>query len=76
MNKYWAVIASIKYLAGAGVKTADYMNRTVDALVRDLYNNEISDSEFQDSMFQLIEDQFKRAFNEGMRINDLDPARS
>ena len=74
MNKYWAVTAAIKYLAGAGVKTADYMNRTVDSLVRDLYKNEISDSEFQDSMFQLIEDQFKRAFNEGMRINDLDPA--
>ncbi len=71
--KYKAIVFSINYLANLGVKTAGYMSRTIDSLVRDLYNGEIDEGEFSDSMASLIENQFRRAFNEGMRNNGLDP---
>ena len=71
--KYKAIVLTINWLANHGVKTAGYMSRVIDTLVRDLFNDEISESEFIDSLFELIEDQFKRAFNEAMRNNGLDP---
>ena len=69
MNKYRAIVYSINYLANAGIKTADYMDRTISGLVRDLYDGDISKSDFEDSMSELIEKQFKRAFNEAMKEN-------
>ena len=54
-------------------KTYDYMLSHVDKYVRDLYNGNMSRDEFIDSMASLIEAQLRRAWNEGMRNNDLDP---
>jgi len=73
--KYKAIIYTIKWLEDRGVKTAVFMSRVIDALVRDLYNGVIESDEFQNEMFDLIENQFRRAFNEGMRNNELDPAK-
>jgi hypothetical protein len=73
MNKYLPIVLTVNYLTNRGYKTTDYMSRTVDSLVRDLYNGDITEGDFQDAMFSLIEVQFQRAFNEGMRNNGLDP---
>ena len=55
------------------LKTYGYMLDHVDKYARDLYKEEMSRDEFIDSMASLIEEQLKRAWNEGMRNNGLDP---
>lgn len=71
--RYKAIVYAIKWLAERGIKTAAYMSRVIDALVRDLYNGVIEADEFNTELSDLIENQFRRAFNEGMRNNELDP---
>lgn len=71
--RYKAIVYAIKWLDFRGVKTTGYMLRVINALVRDLYNGVIESDEFNSEMADLIENQFKRAFNEGMRNNGLDP---
>ena len=41
MNHYRAIVYSINYLADRGIKTADYMDRVIGGLVRDLYDEKI-----------------------------------
>lgn len=55
------------------LKTFEYYLRTIQGMVRDLYRGDISEGEFVDTMASLIEAQLTRAWNEGMRENDLDP---
>lgn len=55
------------------LKTYGYMLDHVDKYARELYKDEMSRDEFIDSMASLIEEQLKRAWNEGMRNNGLDP---
>ncbi len=71
MNPYRAIVYSINYLADVGIKTANYMNRTVSSLVKDLYAGDIAEADFIDSMSSLIEAQFKRAINEALRENGV-----
>jgi hypothetical protein len=73
VNGYPAIITTIKWLSFHGVKTEGFMNRAIDKLVKDLYKGEISKDDFDGRMFELIDDQMRRAFNEGMRLNGLDP---
>jgi len=74
MSGYPAIITAIKWLSVQGIKTEVFMERTVENLVKDLYNSEITKDQFDGRMFDLIDDQMRRAFNEGMRANGLDPA--
>lgn len=73
MTGYPAIITAIKWLSERGVKTEGFMNRAIDNLVKDLYNGEITKDQFDGRMFDLVDDQMRRAFNEGMRLNGLDP---
>jgi hypothetical protein len=56
-------------------KTTAYYDQALTRNVVDLYNGQMSESEFVDDLARLIDEQFTRAFNEGMRNNDLDPAK-
>lgn len=58
-----------------GIKTYDYFLRVLTREVRDLYNGASTQDEFIDSLAALIEQQYRRAWNAGMRENGLDPAR-
>ena len=55
------------------IKTYNFMLSHVDKYARDLYEGKITRDQFIDSMASLIESQLRRAWNEGMRNNDLDP---
>jgi hypothetical protein len=59
--------------AAKAFKTYAFYLRVLNGLVVDLYRGDISEAEFVDSMAELIEQQLRRAFNEGMRQNGLDP---
>jgi hypothetical protein len=54
-------------------KTFEYYSRTISDLIHDLYRGDIEEGEFVDKMADLIQVQLTRAWNEGMRENDLDP---
>lgn len=58
-----------------GVKTVDYYQRVLWGNVRDLYNDKMSEDAFIDDLVRLIDEQLRRAWNQGMRENDLDPER-
>lgn len=60
-------------LESVGIKTYDHFLRVLDKSVRDLYNGEITSDEFIDGLAALLEQQMRRAWNEGMRDNNLDP---
>jgi hypothetical protein len=55
-------------------KTVEYFTRVLSGMVRDLYRGDIEEGGFVDGLAQLVQDQLTRAWNEGMRENDLDPA--
>ena len=55
------------------IKTYEYYLRTIEELVRDLYRGDIAEGDFVGAMADLIQAQLTRAWNEGMRENDLDP---
>src|SRR3990172_11966922 len=54
-------------------KTVAYYDRVLSRDVRDLYNGEMEREAFVDDMIRLIDEQLRRAWNEGMRDNGLDP---
>lgn len=56
-----------------GTKTVEYFVRVLSGMVRDLYRDEVSESDFVGEMADLIQQQLTRAWNEGMRANGLDP---
>jgi hypothetical protein len=55
------------------IKTVAYYDRVLSRDVRDFYNGEMDTGAFIDDMIRLVEEQLTRAWNEGMRNNDLDP---
>lgn len=57
------------------VKTVSYYDRVLSRDVRDFYNGELDAGGFIDDLIRLVEEQLTRAWNEGMRNNDLDPAK-
>ena len=63
------------YFDGGAVKTYEYFLRTLDTSVRNLWNGKISESQFVDGLAGLLEQQMRRAWNEGMRENGLDPTK-
>jgi len=56
------------------LKTVDFYFRTMWAATRELYNGEIGAFEFESVMIDLIQNQLRRAWNEGLRSLGLDPA--
>jgi hypothetical protein len=54
-------------------KTVDYYNRALSRDVLDLWRGDMPRDEFVDDMLRLIEGQFRKAWGEGMRENELDP---
>jgi hypothetical protein len=55
------------------IKTVGYYRRALRRAVLDFYRGDIDAFAFIDEMIRLIEGQFTRAFNEGMRKMGLDP---
>lgn len=66
-------LAVTMFCIGA-VKTEAYYDRVLERGVRDLYNGRITADELLDTMIRLLDEQMRRAWNEGMRQNGLDPA--
>lgn len=67
-------------LKGAGewaesYKTVKYYGIALDRAIRDFYDGSMDEGEFIDEMIRLIEGQFGRAWNEGMREVGFDPKR-
>lgn len=56
------------------IKTPDFYLRVLYTWVNDLSTGEVSENEFIDKMAALIEQQLTRAWNEGMRENEIDPS--
>jgi hypothetical protein len=61
-------------LVMAALKTQGFYERALNQAVRDLYNGRIPDSEFIDKQIYLVEEQFPRAWREGARDVDFNPA--
>lgn len=57
------------------VKTYAFFQRVLSRDVRALYADKITRAEFVDGLADLLEQQMRRAWNEGMRANGRDPAR-
>ena len=55
------------------IKTEAYYEHALNRAVLDFHRGDMDSGEFIEEMVQLIEGQFTRAWNEGMRNNDLDP---
>jgi hypothetical protein len=55
------------------LKSFDYYGDKLKQLTRDLYNGKIEQEDFENKMGDLIEKQLRRAWNDGMRENGLDP---
>lgn len=67
-----------RWICGASIaidyaKTFDHYLRQITGLVNDLWDGEISESEFVDSMADIIPAQLTKAWREGMQENGLDP---
>ena len=69
-----AMLAISGMLDGAH-KTVAYYERVLSKDVRGLYNGTMDMGAFVDDHIRLVEEQLRRAWNEGMRANDLDPTR-
>lgn len=57
-----------------GIKTAGYYLGVLFAWVNYLFTGEVSKDEFIDKLADVIQQQLTRAWNEGMRLNGLDPS--
>lgn len=68
-----AVKASLLWLEAYDFKTLDFFIRVLMTWANDLYKGEVTEDEFVDRLADLIEQQLTRAWNEGMRLNGLDP---
>lgn len=66
------LISAVKKVT-AYFKTVDYFIRTLTGMVRDLYRMEIDEEMFVTQLADLVQQQLTRAWNEGMRENDLNP---
>jgi len=55
------------------LKTVDWYDRAMWRAVQDLYNGVIGSMEFETFMIDAIQNQLRRAWNEGMRSLQLDP---
>ena len=70
-----SIQAAIDYLGAWNIKTYDFFLRTLSASVRALWSDRVSEAEFVDRLADLLGQQMRRAWNEGMRDNGLDPAK-
>jgi hypothetical protein len=59
----------------SSIKSETAYARQLDKDVRDLFNGKMTEREFTDRQVDRIDNQFNRAWNEGMRANGLDPKR-
>lgn len=57
----------------ASVKTEAHYLRVLSRAIRDLYAGEISPDDMLQTMVELLDQQMRRAWREGMRQNNLDP---
>lgn len=57
------------------IKTQAYYQTSMETAVREFYRGDIDAGDFIDEMIRLIEGQLRRAWNEGMRKNELDPSK-
>lgn len=57
----------------AAIKTEKFYARALNQLVTELYGGKIDAEQFVNQQADLITQQLRRAFNEGMRSNGLDP---
>lgn len=75
------VLTTADYLRAWGyeipeeLKTVEWYRRTLWRNVRDLYNQEIDVQMFLNFHVDIVREQLRRAWNEGMRENGLDPER-
>ena len=74
-NVIEAMLSIAAMLGGDAVKTVAYYDRVLSKDVRGFYNGTMDAGAFIDDMIRLINEQLTRAWNEGMRANDLDPGR-
>lgn len=70
---YLAGNPEIVYRFAYAVKTENYYRRAIYESIRDLYTEKIDADGFIDKLAGLIEDQFRRAWNEGARNAGFDP---
>lgn len=76
MREFYAAKAQITGMTfRQAVKTVNYYQRTLSRDVREFYAGDMDTGAFIDDMIRLVEEQLTRAWNEGMRNNDLDPAK-
>lgn len=74
ITNYPAIIPLLKGRALAlAVKTFGYFLQALNQRVVDLYRGDITEGAFVDELAALLDQQLQRAWNEGMRANDLDP---
>jgi len=66
---------SIAAMLDGAHKTVGYYDRVLSKDVRAFYDGRMEAGAFIDDHIRLIEEQMRRAWNEGMRANDLDPNR-
>ena len=66
--------AAILWLDMWEFKTLDYFLRVLNTWVNDLYTHEVTEADFVDRLADVIDQQLTRAWNEGMKLNDLDPS--
>ena len=68
-----SIKAALMWLEAWDFKTLDYFLRVFNTWVNDLFTGEVTEAEFVDRLADLIDQQLNRAWNEGMRLNGLDP---
>lgn len=54
-------------------KTQAYYQKAMERVVKKFYDSKIDETQFLDGMITLVEDQFGRAFREGLRAGGVDP---
>jgi hypothetical protein len=69
IDRYWDDLP----LDVIALKTEAHYLRVLQRGVRDLYNRKIDENGLLDVMIRLLDEQLRKAWNEGMRINGLNP---
>ena len=70
------IAKAIRAYGWDALKTVAYYQRVLDKDVRDLYAGELDRDAFVDDMVRLIDEQFDRAWREGLRANGIEPKES
>jgi hypothetical protein len=65
-GKDWRGIYSV-------TRTYAHYLRVIDAAAHDLYRGDMDEGDFVQTMIDVIDEQLRKAWNEGMRANNLDP---